>query len=359
MCGKTIALVGESSVHGFGRTLDFKVQLVRRLVDECHYDAVFFESGVYDFLEIQRRVKSGEQISDDTIAAAIGGLWATKEVQPLIPYLRDKVSRGTLYLGGIDDQLGRGTWAQTEMPAALASHLSGDEKDRCVAILRRHTEWQYAADAPYGPEDKARLLGCLHAIDARLRGSKPPQDNAPAMIASLERLFDRDFAQVPSGLDETTFGMNARDRSMYANFHWLLSQAGAHRKVIVWTATVHAAKDLATVPGSEHRISFGSFVHRDFAGDAFALGFSAESGTYAMVGQPAQPLSPAPENSLERRSLAASNDDPVYLSQDALKAAGRIPARALGANFASAEWNVVLDGLVIFRTDHPPEVRRP
>src|SRR5437868_12978208 len=59
MCRKTVALIGESPVHGFGKTLEFKVELVRRLIDDCHYNALFFESGIYDFLNLQEQVKSG------------------------------------------------------------------------------------------------------------------------------------------------------------------------------------------------------------------------------------------------------------------------------------------------------------
>lgn len=157
MCGKSIALIGESPVHGFGKTLEFKVGLVRQLIEQCHYNAVFFESGIYDFLNIQEQVKSGHDVTGSMIAAAIGGLWANKEVQPLIHFLRERVINGSLFLGGLDDQLGRGTWAQKEMPSALAAYLPGDQKARCLAILQRHTLWQYTDDAPYGPQDKARI----------------------------------------------------------------------------------------------------------------------------------------------------------------------------------------------------------
>src|SRR3954471_18252478 len=85
LCGKSVAMLGESPVHGFGRTLEFKARLVRRLVNECQFNAFFIESGIYDFLNIQTRLKSGQEVTEGTVAAAIGGLWATQEVQPLIP----------------------------------------------------------------------------------------------------------------------------------------------------------------------------------------------------------------------------------------------------------------------------------
>src|ERR1022692_4417349 len=139
LCGKRIALLGESPSHAYGRTLQFKAELARRLIDECHYGAFFIESRIYDFLNIQKKLKSGQEVTEPMIAAAIGGLWAAREVQPLIPFLREKVGTGNLTIGGLDDQLGRGTYAQREMPAGLVEYLPGDEKARCLATLQKHT----------------------------------------------------------------------------------------------------------------------------------------------------------------------------------------------------------------------------
>jgi erythromycin esterase-like protein len=64
LCGKSVATLGESPLHGFGRTLEFKAALVPRLIDECHYEAFFIESGIYDFLNILDRLKSGQEVTD-------------------------------------------------------------------------------------------------------------------------------------------------------------------------------------------------------------------------------------------------------------------------------------------------------
>jgi len=349
LCGKSVAALGESPLHGFGKTLEFKVELVRRLVDECHFNAFFIESGIYDFLNIERRLKSGQEVTEPMVAAAIGGLWATREVQPLIPFLLEKAKSGKLVLGGLDDQLGRGTWAQRDLPADLVGHLTDDEKPRCLAILQRHTLWQYGSDSPYGPKDKALILGCLDRVDG--------SEYDAAMVDGLKRLFARDFrADVPAGADTRMQDGNDRDRSMYLNFRWLLARLPAHSKVIVWAATTHVAKELSGVSGAEGEVSFGSYVRRQFGDRAFTLGFSAYSGSYAMTGQPVRQLSAAPENSLEGRTSA---DGASYVSLSELRKMGAIPGRALGAGFKTARWDEVVDGMVVFREERPPEfVRR-
>ena len=361
LCGKNVALLGESPLHGFGKTLQFKVELVRQLIDECHYNALFMESGIYDFLNIQKKWKSGQDVTESMIAAAIGGIWATREVQPLIPFLREKARTGNLTIGGLDDQLGRGTYAQREMSSDLVKYLSGEEQARCLAILQKHALWQYSADAPYSPNDKALILGCLHGIETRLsQASEAPwREYDRAMIESLKRSFARDFRQdLPKDADERILDENDRNRSMYLNFRWLLSRLPGHSKVIVWAATTHLAKDLSGVGGDEGVVSLGSSIRRDFKTRAFALGFSAYSGSYSMAGQPVRQLSVAPSTSLEGKALAARDSDTVYLSLEELRKFGSIAARPLGSSFKTARWNEVLDGLLIFREEQAPEFPR-
>lgn len=102
-------------------------------------------------------------------------------------------------------------------------------------------------------------------------------------------------------------------------------------------------------------VSFGSYVRREFKSRAFALGFSAYSGSYAMTGQPVRPLSVAPGDSLEARAFAGRESDTAYLSLKELGKLGSIPARPLGSSFKTAQWREVLDGMLIFREEHPPD----
>jgi erythromycin esterase-like protein len=355
LCGKRIALLGEPPIHGFGNTLEFKVQLVRRLVDECHYSAFFIESGMYDYIHIERQLRSGEDVPDSTISAAIGGLWANKEVQALVSFLKEKMKASDLTLGGLDDQIGAGTYASREMPSDLAQYLQDDEKSRCLAILQKHMLWQYTSDAPYSPSDKEKIVGCLGEIAGRLSqidGSKSGEESR-AMVESLKRNFARDFTDFTKK-DQELKWLNDRDRSMYLNFKWLLGRLPPHSKVIIWAATVHTAKGLNGVQGFEGRIPLGSYIRRDFGDHAFSLGFSAYSGDYAFIRRPIQHLSDAPSSSLEGQIFAHSDPDAVYLSRKQLRKYSSVAARPLGIDFKAAHWDEVVDGLVIFRKERAP-----
>ncbi len=190
LCGKHVALLGEPAFHGFGKTLEFKAQLVRRLVDECHYNALFVESGLYDYIHIEKELRSGNDVPESMISAAIGGLWANREVQALVPFLREKLNGGSLKLGGLDDQIGAGTFASRQMSSDLVQSLPNEEKARCLAVLQRHLVWQYTKEAPYGPPDKEKIVGCLNEIRIQFSSAKentPFNEEARAMTVQLCR----------------------------------------------------------------------------------------------------------------------------------------------------------------------------
>jgi erythromycin esterase-like protein len=357
LCGKRVALLGESPTHAFGEVLRLKVDIARRLVEECHFDAFLIESGAYDFLKIRKALKAGRPVDQSGVAAAIGGLWAHREVEPMIPFLLEKAQRGTLVLGGLDDQLGRGTYAQQRMAFDLVESLRDDTRERCLGILQRHMLWQYGDAAPYSPKDKALILGCLDAMEGTLTvsGDSVANEYELAMIQNLRRNLARDFrAGALDGVDLNTRNFNDRDQSMYVNFQWFVSRLPARSKVIVWTATTHAAKTLRGVPGLEQRVSLGSYIQGQFDSAAFVLGFSAYRGKYAMARQPVRPLAAAPPNSLEGRFFGQGEIETRYLEPSQLRALGTIPARTLGLDFKTANWGDVLDGLVIFREERPP-----
>src|SRR5262249_9029662 len=133
VCGRQIVLLGESPTHGFGVSMRLKAELVRTAIERCHIDAVFFESGVYDFLKIEADLASGRPVDPATLMSAVGLLWTNAVVAPLISFLADRANHGPLVLGGLDDQIGRGTYAQRSMAADLVRPLEGDEKTECLA----------------------------------------------------------------------------------------------------------------------------------------------------------------------------------------------------------------------------------
>lgn len=357
MCEKQIVLLGESPTHAFGEALQYKAELVQRLVKECHFQAVFFESGFYDYVHLERMLRAGQDVPRAAISAAIGGLWANQEVQALVPFLQQKVQAGTLVLGGLDDQVGAGTYASRAMADDLILPLHGAEKARCLGVLHRYFSWQYTQDSPYSPAAKDEVVACLNTIQAALpfvKASSSFLEESNAMINSLQRNLSRNFTEDDfTQPDQERRWMQDRDHSMYLNYMWLQHRLPAHAKIIVWAATVHTAKSLHGVQGVTDRVTLGSYLYQEKKGKVFSLGFSAFAGTYAFTHQPVRDLTRAPSASVEAWAVRLC-DDACYLSSKQLHQRHRALGRLLGTDFQVASWDTVVDGLVVFRQEHAP-----
>ncbi|NTX32936.1 erythromycin esterase family protein [Myxococcus sp. CA033] len=365
LCDKQLALLGEESHHGNGRTIAFKAELTRRLVEECQYDAFFIETGIYDFLHLQALREAGQPVSEDLVATAIGGMWANQEMAPLIPFLSERLKAGTLIAGGIDDQINRGTYAQREMARELIPFLEGPRQAACGEEIERNMSWKYDDAHPYTAEHMKFILGCWTELGAVL--SRPGVAVTPRargqlqMVRSLERNYTRQVAAMSrapdaSGGTWSWSDFDDRSRSMFMNLEWHLAQSARPRKAIVWLATVHAAKDLKGLDAdTRHGTSFGSYVQEKFGARAFVLGFSARSGSYSIGSTPrTNSLAPARDDSLEGWAFSGHTGDTRYLDGSQLRDFGPRVARPLNYAWMTAPWATVMDGLLIFREEAPP-----
>jgi erythromycin esterase-like protein len=351
-CGRQIVLLGESPTHGFGVSMRLKAELVRTMVERCDVDAVFFESGIYDFLKIDADLRSGRAVDPPTLMAAIGLLWNNADVAPLTSFLADRANHRHLMLGGLDDQIGRESYAQRSMAADLVRPLEGDEQRDCLATLRKHTDWQYTAEAPYSESDRSRMLDCLD----RIRSKLPHSNTADlAMTDSVARWLARDFP-VDAGAGSDAEQFSARDASMFHNFQFLMARLPPRSKIVVWTATVHSARDLSGVPGREGSRSLGSLIAREYGSRVFSIGMSAYSGTFGRIGHPRAELPDPPPASLEANAIVGAHDDLRYLSQPELRKLAVSPSRLMGTAFVAAAWDRIFDGVVVIREERPPSI---
>ncbi len=323
-------------------------------MNECHFGALFVESGIYDFVNIERRLSAEQEVSPAMLSAAFG-LWGPPRTEPLLPFLLERARAGKLVLGGLDDQIGRGTYAQLEMPDHLLRYLRGDTRRACLSVLTRYTKWQYTDDAPYNRKENAAILGCLRMLDAAAASSPATEATVDRqLLASLTRDFRRDFPESgATGADTTFRTSNARDSSMYQNFEWLSSRLPRRTKVIVWAATTHIAKRLSSVPGKLTQVPFTQLGGAKLHDKVFVLAFTAGSGTYGMPRQTVRELSEAPDTTLEGRALRDSPNDMVYVGPQELASLGTVSARLASVDFTKARWANAFDAVVVIRRENP------
>jgi erythromycin esterase-like protein len=352
LCSRDVALLGEAD-HGDGRTVAFKVALVQALVTRCHYDAVFFEGSHYEFLNFSRRLRTRQGVSPDMVSAAIGGLWKfDQELAPLIPFLFQRARSGRLVLGGIDDQLGgfEQPYANDGLPAELTAYLEGDRRASCREILRQRIYHDY--QGPDAGPDRTRELQCLvetgRAVSRSDALGPPAREELLEMVANAERYIGRDGTDMASYIPE-------RDRSMYLDFRWLAGRLPPRSRIIVWAATSHIAKDGAATDAYARGRNLGSYLHEIYGRRAFALGFSAYSGSHRWSRrEPTRDLPVAAADSLEASAMADSNADTAYLGPARLAALGTIQGSLFLHAPVTARWDSLLDGVVVFREERPP-----
>lgn len=351
LCHRQVAMLGEAS-HGDGATFVFKAALIRRLVSECGYNAVFFEASHYDFLEFQRRLRAREPVTPAMVSSSIGGLWNRfAEVVPLIQYLFEQAQAGRLQLGGLDDQIGSAGafFSLDEMPRRLTAGLAPARREQCRTLIHRRLWWQYSDAMPHDPAEIARLQACLVDMAAAVArtGGRERLEQAH-MVANMQSAVSREFLP----MDAVTRG---RDRAMYRNLRWLAARLGPRAKIIIWTHNLHLAHDASSGTSFPNGGNLGAYVHRAYGTRAFALGVSAYGGSWRSVFVREDTALPeAPAGSLEALAMAGVAGDSVYRGAPWLARTGRVPGRPFNYVYAPADWGRVFDGLVVFRAERPP-----
>jgi len=334
VCEAQVVMMGELPSHGEAQAFQTKAEIVDELVKNCGFDVLLFEAGVYDFLGFEEALADG-QPTFRQLNRVIGRFWWTEGLADFRQGLFDQAEAGTLALGGLDDQPSvTSDYARAALPELVASVLSADQAAECRDALDRNLHWRYDEETSFDDAEQARLARCTRdAAEADSDIASSPQQR---MLESIASYYGRQLDSAPD-----------RDAVMHRTFEWYRARQ-PESKVIVWTATVHAARQqggLSTQP-------LGAYL-AEALGDALAvIGFTAAGGSSSMAGMPSQPFEAAPPGSLEAQATAGG-EPLVYLDAAALHSLGDVPSRLLG-RFTSFDWSTSFDGVVVVREETPP-----
>lgn len=350
VCRKDIVLLGEDANHGGGRTLEVKVELVKRLVERCGFGGIVFESSMYASLELERRLALGAATEEEVVDAT-GQLWfRAYEAQALPPFLLQAARDGRLRIGGMDIQpVARpGRYTGSRLASELASVLGAPHRAACEAEIQRHNRDAYDDAHPFDDAAQTRLRACIDAIRSAAQAA-----GADAVIARMADAYGRYLDMAMSGDGDV------RERAMFDLLMWHRERWPPGTKLLVWCATVHAAKALQNVAPSMRPM--GVDVHARFGKRAAVIGFTALAGSFGHAGgsNPPLRLRDAPAVALEPRMLEAGVDL-RYLGAKRLAKLGVIAARPINyRTIHAADWSKILDGLVVLREERPttPAVR--
>lgn len=354
VCRKEIVLLGEDASHGGGRTFEVKTEILKRLVSRCGFDAVLFESQFYDMLDVEHAF-ADRAATPTQLAGAIGALWArAEESTPLIDFLYREAMAGRIRIAGIDPQIGgvMGEYSKHRLGGALVVPLTDVRREACRREIDTHNGWRYDDAHPFDDAPQQRLRGCIDDIRAALaaQGAGVASNNASetaAMAAAYSRYLD-----MALGGDG-----NQRDFGMYENIQWHRGRWPKGTKLIVWCATVHAAKALHGL--ATDMTPMGRHLHAAYGKQAYGkyvavIGFTALSGRFGNPGAAGQPnvLPPAEAGALENVVLAGSDAGLRYVDGKWLRRLGTIVSRPINYRKQhAAPWAEVLDGMIVLREE--------
>jgi erythromycin esterase-like protein len=336
-CSKRVVMLGEDSGHGAGGTVAMKGRIVKGLVERCGFDTIYFESPAYEFLDLEERLATRDA-HPTLLGDAVGAIWAgTREFEPTLRWLWDRIDAGRVRVRGLDIQTGGLTqhFSATTLPRRLAAH-AGAQRDACEDQLGRLTRWEFDAANRYDDAFRERLRRCLADIEQVLARSEAEAYRAShRMTVSLRRSLDM----------EGSHAFNIRDEAMAQNFVWHHARAPDER-AIVWTSTRHAVK--AALPDHPDRVSLGMHLKGHFGDQLASIGFSAKRGQHGR--QSRNPVSIANDSN----ALEHHDDNAGYLDRARLHRMGDIASSVVMYGRAlRADWSAVLDGIVVLPAEAP------
>jgi erythromycin esterase-like protein len=163
-------------------------------------------------------------------------------------------------------------YAEAALPRLIAAASSESTATECRQTVSRNVGWTYDAKNPFDEREQLRLQQCArNAVDAAAANrSLDAADRV--MLESFARSADRQRLGVTAG----------RDDSMYRNLVWYLERLPANSRVVIWTATVHAARQR----GSLAEVPLGGRVVERWGDRVGTVGFTAYAGTRQGPGGP-------------------------------------------------------------------------
>lgn len=336
-CKREVVVLGENT-HGDGQTVSIKAEIVQRLVDECGFSAIVFESSFYDFEELAFRTPDNRPYDRKLFLSAIGGLWSnTAEFAPLADWIATQTP-DDLKIGGMDPQLGSAGafYSIDAMPRELVAVLPEDLRAQCRSDMMGWIAWTADRSAA-----KPRIEVCLAKIELHLASTK---DRSRRLIRYVDA-FRKALTWTNLDFERQ---QNARDQAMAEQFMAFRDRLDGHDRIIIWTANAHAAYG-----GFEDRRTVVQILREEMGDSLFTVGFSAAGGFFREIGSgEVRGVTAAGPEQLE--GIVLQNKSRAVADSFFLKSLGKISGSALVDHKSfELDWADIYDAIYIIDYERP------
>jgi erythromycin esterase len=364
-----VVMLGEQS-HGDGTTFLAKARLVAFLHQEMGFDVLAWESGLWDVAQVWRQVQAGAPVLSAS-RRGIFGIWmGSQQVLPTIDYVASTVGTARpLELAGFDNQF-TGSLADDSMHVLteqfalrIGSAVTADaEWPQARETLRQLASGLHIANKPSATA-QARLLRLLAELRTDAMG-RPSADREALFWTQVMESVDayaRATWAAPPGMSGVG---NPRDAQMGRNLVWLANVYYPGRKIIVWAATSHIARDVGDLRTEDGQQPYATGWTVHMGGEAFAvlgtqmyaIGFTAGTGSFGRYGLPPSAVEAPRTGSLEAYMAGAGMQN-AFVDFRAPAAGGEwlrsTWTRPFGYAYMRGDWTRVLDGMIYTRQMTP------